>query len=156
MLVGELMTADPRTCVAGDRLDRAAAAMWEADVGALPVIDDRGAPVGMITDRDICMATLLRGAGPGELSVGSAMSRSVVTCRIDDPPGVVRQLMADHQLRRVPVVDGAGRLRGVVTLADLALAADRARAMAGAAELRPADVAHLLAAICAPRHGRRS
>lgn len=155
MRIHELMTPAPRSCRPGDSLDRAARDMWEHDIGSLPVVNEAGVVVGMITDRDICMAAFLGGRAPHELTVAQAMARHVVTCRPDDAGGAVRQLMADHQVRRIPVVDGEGRLRGVLSLADLALEAQRARG-AATAEIRPADVAQLLAAVCAPRKPRRA
>jgi CBS domain-containing protein len=155
MRIHEIMTPAPHTCHAADTLDRAAQAMWEHDIGALPVVDDAGTVIGMITDRDIAMATFLRGAPPHALSVASAMAAHVVSCRPHDALGTARQLMAEHQLRRLPVVDGAGKLRGIVSLADLALEAHHTRSM-GSAELRPADVGQIVAAVCAPRGGRRA
>jgi CBS domain-containing protein len=128
--------------------------MWERDVGALPVVDPEGRVAGMITDRDICMAALFGGGALRDRRVGEAMARDVIACRPDDGFATARELMAEHQLHRLPVLDGDGRLLGVITLNDLALEADHERNFS-AIEIRPQDVAFVLAAIGTPRGARR-
>src|SRR5215831_11707216 len=75
-----LMTQNPKCCVPNDTLNRAAQIMWENDCGSLPVVDERGRPIAMITDRDICFCAYTRGLPLSALHVSIAMSRTVVSC----------------------------------------------------------------------------
>lgn len=118
--VRDLMTREPVTCLASDNLSDAAGRMWEGDFGALPVVDETGKPLGMLTDRDACMAAFTQGAALRELSVSSAMSRSVATCKPTDTLRSLMDAMANHQVRRMPVVADDGTLVGIVSLADVA------------------------------------
>jgi CBS domain-containing protein len=118
--VGQLMTREPRSCGLDDPLKRAAQLMWDADCGAVPVVDADGRPVAMITDRDICMAAYTQGKSLGELSVSSAASRGLVIVRDDERLDVAEKLMQDHRIRRLIVVDAGGRLAGVLSLGDIA------------------------------------
>jgi CBS-domain-containing membrane protein len=117
--VHSLMTTQVHTCSTEDCLARAAQLMWESDCGIVPVTDDSGV-VGLVTDRDICMATYTQGRPPGEIRVGKVMSPSVYACAADDPVGSALSLMAQHRVRRLPVVGKDGRLVGMLTLADIA------------------------------------
>jgi CBS domain-containing protein len=148
------MSRRVRQCRPDHALDHAASLMWEHDCGCLPVCVEgaSGAPrvIGMLTDRDICMAACFQGKPLGELKVADAMSRGIRTCALDDRPEDVEVLMREQRIRRVPVTDFSGALVGIVSLADLALAA-RGRASSrqpGAVSER--DVGHTLAAICEP------
>jgi CBS domain-containing protein len=118
--VRDAMTRSVVTCRADDRLNRAAQLMWEADCGAVPIVDDDGRLIGMLTDRDICMAAYTRGLPLAELSVTSAMSTALHSCKPGDSLRSLMDAMAKHQVRRVPVVDEAGQLVGIVSLADIA------------------------------------
>lgn len=125
MSVRDVVTSQPRTVAPHDNLAVAAERMWAGDCGALPVVSDDGAVVAMITDRDICMAAWSRGLAPAELRVEEAMSRAVVVCRADDPLETVEGLMRTGQVRRLPVVDEANRLLGIISLADIARTHER-------------------------------
>lgn len=118
--VRDLMKQDPVTCRATDDLSDAAKLMWEGDFGVVPVVDEHGKPIGMLTDRDVCMAAYTRGVSLRELTVQSAMSRSVASCRPSDTLRLLMDAMATYQVRRMPVVDEAGKLVGIVSLADVA------------------------------------
>lgn len=120
MKIQDLMTRDVRVCLTGDNLSNAAQAMWEGDVGCLAVVDGEGKLAGMITDRDIAMAAHLRGAPLWSVSVGDAMAKVVYTCRPEQKLEQVVELCIDKRIRRVPIVDGEGKLVGMVTLASLA------------------------------------
>jgi CBS domain-containing protein len=115
-----IMTADVATCRAEDTLERAAQIMWERDCGAVPVLAAGGALVGMITDRDVCMAAYTQGAPLRAANVGGAMSRRLVSCHPDDPLARVAEIMSAAQVRRLLVTDRDGQLLGVVSLGDLA------------------------------------
>ncbi|AKF02938.1 CBS domain-containing protein [Sandaracinus amylolyticus] len=153
MRVEEIMTRDPRCCAPQDDVSTAARIMWEQDCGVVPVVDDEGAPVGMITDRDICMAAYTRGAKLSDMSIETVMSRDVRTCRASDPIGSAERVMANAQVRRLAVVDDRGRVIGVVSLGDLARSRRRSPIRRTVEHLF-ADVARTLAAISQPRAER--
>ncbi len=150
MNVGELMTPNPQTCGPDDMLNHAAQLMWEHDCGCLPVIDADGKAVGMITDRDICMAAYTQGLPLWQIPVRSAMSTRVHGARETDGIEQVEALMREARVRRVPVSDGDGRVTGILSMNDLAR---RARPPAGrkANGLSDDSIVKTLAAICAPR-----
>ena len=145
MTIAGLMTRTLKHCRSTDSLDRAAQLMWDFDIGALPVVDDRGQLIGMITDRDICMAAYTRGETLPNIPVAHAMTTHVVSCRPDDTIKTAANLMANHKIRRIPVVDDDQRPVGVVSLNDLAIATIEHR------EMSPLEMAGTLAAICEHR-----
>lgn len=120
MKVSDVMTSTVHTCGAHDALSRVAGIMWHFDVGAVPVLDDARHPIAMITDRDICMAAYTRNVPIDQLRVKGAMSKQIITIRPDATVEACEELMRWWQIRRVPVVDDAGRLMGLVTISDLA------------------------------------
>lgn len=123
MIVAEMMSQDVRCCRPTDTLSAAAQIMWERDCGAVPVADGDGRVVGMITDRDICMAAHLRGQRLDECLVGEIMSRPPVACRPGDAIEKAEGLMREHRIRRLVVVDEHDHLAGVLSMNDLVLAA---------------------------------
>lgn len=152
MLAQDLMSHPPVTCHMNDPLKLVAHEMWNHDCGALPVVNDEGKLVGMITDRDICMAAYTQSRSLDELLVNSAMATHVISARPDQSVAEVAQLMAQHQIRRLPVVDGDHKPVGVISLNDLAIEAVRpdTRMKQGTS-----SVAATLAAICRPRRPKR-
>jgi len=146
--VHDVMRVRVHTCSIDDTLHRAAQIMWEKDCGCLPVIDTSRHVHAVITDRDICMAALTQGVPLAGTRVASAMSRSVTVCSPDDSLGAVEELMRDQQIRRVPVVDAAGMLIGMISLGDIAryLRPRSAQAPASATQF-----VETLAAISEPR-----
>jgi CBS domain-containing protein len=123
MKIQELMTRDPACCTQDDTLNRSAQLMWEHDCGAIPVVSDEGRVIGIVTDRDTCMAAYTRGKRLSEIPVGEAMSPDLISCHEDDSVTSVQTLMRDHRVRRLPVLDDAGCLSGMISLNDLARAA---------------------------------
>ena len=155
MMIHQLMSTPVITCRGDESLESAAHTMWQHDIGAMPVVDADGRAIGMITDRDLLMAALFGCCGLRDRRVNEAMARKVVSCRPRNGFAVARELMAENQLHRLPVLDGHGRPVGMITLNDLALEADHERSFS-ATELRPQDVAFVLAAIATPRHAHRT
>ena len=117
--VHSIMTKDVETCHPEDTLEMAARSLWENDCGALPVVDAEGHVLAVLTDRDICMAAYTRNLPLKACSVASTMSRSVHACKADDPIQRVASIMAEFQVRRVPVAAPDGKLLGIVAIADL-------------------------------------
>lgn len=131
-------------------LNDAACLMWEHDCGSLPVVDDSRRVVGMVTDRDICMAAYHQGKNLKELRAEDAMARDVLSCGPEDEVSDAQRVMSEAQIRRMPVVDGEGRLRGILCLAQIA----RASANGGSRAISTGGVGETLAAICEPGAGK--
>jgi CBS domain-containing protein len=122
MKASELMTADPACCTAEDTIRLAAQLMREHDCGCIPVVEDTDSKrlVGVITDRDITCRCTSEGKGP-ETPVREAMSGDPKCCESTDDVETVEKIMAEAQVRRVPVTDGLGCCVGMIAQADLAL-----------------------------------
>jgi len=151
MKVENLMTTDVGACRPFDSVDRSAKIMWERDCGAVPVLDQEGRVIAMLTDRDICMAALTQGKALGEIRVSSAMSRKLWSCRPQDDVKEAEKAMRAHQVRRLPVVDAEGKLAGVLSIGDFARVAVSTKG--GRAKTKPvaaADVGETLGAISSP------
>jgi CBS domain-containing protein len=125
--VREVMTSDPACCTADIKLTDVAKMMLDNDCGEIPVVDTRNGmkPTGVITDRDIVVRTLARGQDPTQKTVADCMSKPPVTVTEDARLDEVLELMESNQIRRVPVVDGNGKLIGIVAQADIARDASR-------------------------------
>ncbi|MGH9383535.1 MAG: CBS domain-containing protein [Vicinamibacterales bacterium] len=116
------MTSSPSVCTLDDTTNAAARIMWERDCGAAPVVDRSGRVVGIVTDRDICIAAYFQGEPLSNIRVSDVMSRELCTCRPEDPVTSAEHLMREHQVRRLPVVTDGMTLVGILSLSDLAQA----------------------------------
>jgi len=141
-----------QTCRPSDTLNDAARLMWELDCGAVPVVNDAGSVVGMLTDRDICMAVYTRGQTLSAFSVESAMASDVATAAANDPLETITRLMRQRRVRRVPIVDD-GRLVGIVSLADIARHLESDGGFSAVASL---ELARTLAAVSESARGAAS
>ena len=140
--VREAMTERPR-CVTPDTSVRQLAEVMEADdIGAVPVLEDERLS-GMVTDRDIVIRAIAKGKDPTGMPVREIFSREVVTVGPDDDLSTALSLMAEHQVRRLPVVDEDNRLVGIVSQADVAL------------EAKEKDVGQMVGDISEPPSGPR-
>jgi CBS domain-containing protein len=146
MKVQDIMTREVLTVGADATLNEALALMWSLDVGAVPVLDPDRRCVGVVTDRDVAMALYLHGELPAQIPVREVMSRQVYGCSPEDGLGTAEARMREHQIRRLPVVDPAGRLVGILALADLARAASL-----GVGPLTAGHLTRTLQAITTPR-----
>lgn len=152
MDVETLMSRDVASCTPEDSMALAARAMWDRDCGIVPVVDEHRRLVGVVTDRDICIAAVAQGRTLHEMRVGDVMRRRVYSCRPGQPLRALHAMMREFQVRRLPVVDEESRLLGIVSLNDLAVAA--AAAEGDGRTGRMLEVAETLAAVC--RHGQPS
>jgi CBS domain-containing protein len=125
MKIEQIMTPSPATCGPTDNLGQVVEHMWDADCGIVPVVDDGGHLLGVITDRDICIATGTRDLAPAQIRAVDMVRGSVVACRPDDDLQTALALMKQHRLRRLPVTTEEGVLHGIVSLNDIALIAGR-------------------------------
>ena len=144
MQVQQVMTPAPSACAPGTNLCEAVQLMWEGDFGALPVVDDGGVVLGIVTDRDISVALGTRNQVPAQLTVADVMSKTVLTCHGHDDVRAALNTMGAHRVRRLPVVDGEQRLCGMLSINDAILAVD--------GPLRADDVVETLRGICTHTH----
>ena len=114
----EIMTRNVKTAAAGSSLGDVAAIMRDGDMGAVPVVDG-GKLVGIVTDRDIVVRGVAEGAGP-ETPVSNVMTRDLFSVRPDNFVFEAIRLMGDKQVRRLPVIDSNGELKGIIAMADVA------------------------------------
>jgi CBS domain-containing protein len=120
--VSSVMTSNPACCTAQTPLRDVARLMVDNDCGQIPVVDDARRPIGVITDRDIAVRIVAQGGDTNTACAGDAMSSPVRTVGAETPIKDVVCAMEADQIRRVPVVDADGKLTGIVSIADLALA----------------------------------
>ena len=112
--IKELMTVKPRTVKAGDSIVDAAKLMKGEDTGVAPIVDGERL-VGVVTDRDIVVRVVAEGRDPATTRIDEIASRNLVTIDPQQDLDEALRLMAQHQVRRLPVVEEDGRLIGVVT-----------------------------------------
>ena len=143
MKVREIMTKDPVCCLASDTAQRVARVLKENGVGSVPVISDKESRklVGMITDRDLCLGILAEGRD-AKTPIQGHFSANPVSCREGENIAACEKLMQEHQVRRMPIVDGEGRVIGIVAQADLAL------------KEKPEKVKEVVAEISKPSEGK--
>lgn len=155
MKVEKLMTRNVKVCRPDDSVNAAAQLMWENDCGCVAVIgvDGDGAVVGIVTDRDICMAAYTQGKPLWQIPVTTAMARKVITCAPDDELERAETLMRNNQVRRLPVIDKGGALQGIISLSDITREAERER-FAQKPRVSHAQVGRTLGAIGQPHKGR--
>lgn len=117
----DIMTSNPTCCTPDSTAEQAAREMVAADCGCLPVVDDMETRriVGVVTDRDLASRCLADGRGP-ETRISDVMSANPSCCTADSDAQEVEHVMADRQVRRVPIVDDQQCCVGIVAQADLA------------------------------------
>lgn len=120
MLVEEIMSLDPVYCGPDTDLREVARMMVKFDCGEIPVCDELGRPIGVVTDRDIVCRMVAQGTNPIGTPASRCMSRPVITARPDMTVDQAAELMEQHQVRRLPVVDDDGLCCGMLAQADLA------------------------------------
>lgn len=121
----DVMTPDVEMVKESDTLADAARRMAELDVGSLPVCSDDERLVGVVTDRDIVIRAVAEGRDPASVTVKELAQGEAVTIGADDSLEEARRVMAEHQVRRLPVIDG-DRVVGIVSQADVARESDDA------------------------------
>ena len=146
MKVKEVMTVDPAPIWITDSLATAAQSMWQNDCGILPIIKDGKKVVGVITDRDVCMATAMRDRPQSSISVEEVMTSNVFSVMPDDDVQQAMELMQEHKVRRLPVLSAQGELKGMLSINDLVLKAEETKGKKPALTLQ--DVMKTYRAIC--------
>src|SRR5689334_17465429 len=120
MLVRDIMTADPTCCSRDSNLQTVAQLMVDYDCGEIPVCDEFGKPVGVVTDRDIVCRLVAKGIDPLETEAWECMSQPVITVHPEASIEQAASLLEERQIRRLPVVDDKGSVCGMLSQADLA------------------------------------
>lgn len=123
----EVMTNNPVCCLPNDSVAKAAGLMKSQDIGSIPVIENEQNQklVGIVTDRDLALKVVAEGRDPETTKVEAVMTHNVVTCRADDDLQKALDAMAEHQLRRIPVVNNDNKIVGIIAQADVATRVDQ-------------------------------
>jgi CBS domain-containing protein len=141
------MTPNAKAIWLTESLADAARLMWENDCGVLPIIKDGRKVVGLITDRDVCMASAMRDTNPSGISVEEVMTGQVYGVNPEDNIDQALQVMQQHQLRRLPVINPEGDLEGILSMNDIVLHAHAPDGPAGDS-IEYGDVVKTYQAIC--------
>ncbi len=153
MRVAEVMARPVSSCTEETTLAAAARRMSENDCGALPVLRG-GRVVGVVTDRDACLALGYERRIANDVPVGDVMTREVTVCGPDDDLHTALALMSTRQVRRLPVVDAAGKLAGILSLDDVVVRAEEPDPSRRPPEISCREVVATLRAICGSRRVR--
>jgi CBS domain-containing protein len=155
MKVQDVMISNVKSCRPETNLAEAAAIMWDYDCGALPVVDEGGKVVGMITDRDITIAAATRGRLASEIAVGEVASGKVYSCALDEEIKAALKTMRHERVRRLPVVNDGGMLQGILCLNDVVLRAEEPKGK-HLPELTYEDVVSTFKAVCEHRGAHKA
>ena len=136
MKCSEVMTSGPTFCLTTETAFHAALLMKSEDVGPIPIVSDRETKVlkGIVTDRDLVLKVVAEARDPKTTRVEEVMTTLVATCRSDDDADKAIELMQQHQVRRIPIVDGDGHLVGIISQADVATRVDEPKKTAEVVE----------------------
>ena len=123
----EVMTKDPVCCLPNDSVAKAAQLMKNENIGSIPVIENEQSQtlVGIVTDRDLALKIVAGALDAKSTTVETVMTHKVVTCHVDDDLEKALGAMAEHQLRRIPVVDSDHKIVGIIAQADVATRVDQ-------------------------------
>jgi CBS domain-containing protein len=121
MRARDIMTKDPEVCRASHNARDAARVMRSRDCGCVPIVDDAGSIVGIVTDRDLALRVIADGKD-STTKLSELMTPAAAACGPDDDLRDVEQKMAELQVRRIPIVDTSGRCIGIISQADIARA----------------------------------
>ncbi len=148
MKVAEIMVRDAKFCHPHQNMAEIAMILWNAGCGALPVVDELGRVWSMITDRDVAIALGTRNLRASDVLVSTVAVPRYFACKPGDDISCALKTMAAQEVRRLPVVDNAGHLVGILSMDDIIL-----HARAGS-QINFTDLVETLQAICRPpSHG---
>jgi len=117
------MTQNPACCLADDKVYTIAQRMQSEDIGSMPVVTDHDTKrlIGIVTDRDLALRVVGAGRDVTNTPVSYVMTPTPVMCSPSDDLDATLELMAHHQIRRIPVVDEDGCVVGIIAQADIAI-----------------------------------
>ena len=127
MKCSEVMTKNPECCLPNDSVVKAAQLMKRLNVGPVPIVESEETRklVGFLTDRDLALKVVAEGRDPKSTKVEEVMTHKVVTCHLEDDLQKAMDVMAENQLRRIPVVDKSSKIIGIIAQADVATRLDQ-------------------------------
>ena len=119
----EVMTKNPVCCRPDDMVVKVALLMQSENIGSIPVIENEQTQklVGIVTDRDLALKIVAKGQDAKSTKVEAVMTRKIVTSRAGDDLQMALDAMAEHQLRRIPIVDDDDKIVGIIAQADVAM-----------------------------------
>ena len=147
MKVKDIMTQSAVSCSPDTNVGAAVELMWIHNYGMLPVVGTDQKLIGIVTDRDICIALGTRSRLAGELSVGEIATRNLYTCEPDDEIHEALNTMASKQVRRLPVVNGQGIPQGILSMDDIITHGDLNK-WEGCSELSSEEIIRSLKKLC--------
>lgn len=128
MKVAQMMSTQFETCQLNTNLELVARRMWDCNIGTVLVVNEEGKPVGIITDRDISMGAALNHKALWDMCTGDVTNnRPLYSCSTEDMAETALSIMAQQKVRRIPVVDEAGLLAGVLSIEDVVASAQKTR-----------------------------
>ncbi|HVB87683.1 MAG TPA: CBS domain-containing protein [Candidatus Dormibacteraeota bacterium] len=139
MRVADVMMRTPASCSVDTNLAAAVEILWNRNCGILPIVNQDGKVTGVITDRDICIALGTRNRPAAEITVGEVQPQKLFKCQADDDIHSALAVISSAKIRRLPVIDGEGKLQGVLSLDDVVLHANTGAA-GRASELSNSEV----------------
>lgn len=154
MIIKEVMNQEVTTCRPDATLESAAISMWDGDCGTVAVVDEDSTVIGIITDRDICMAVALKHKSASEIQVQEVMSRDLFTCEPESDIMNALKTMSFQKVRRLPVTNDSGQLEGIISIEDLIARAERGRRGIQTPELSYDDTMTTLKSICRPHKSK--
>jgi CBS domain-containing protein len=119
MNIEKVMTRDVGFCRANESLAKAVSIMWQRDCGVVPIVTEDGIVVGMITDRDVCIAVTTRRLPADDILAGDVVNRRLIACSRENSVKQVLKRMRKHRIKRLPVVTNQGKLDGIISIADI-------------------------------------
>jgi len=150
MKVTDVMAKPPAYCSPQTNLAAAVEILWRQNCGILPIVDSKAKVVGVVTDRDICVALGTRNRLPSDMTVSEVASGKVIACKPDDDLRDALATMAQAKVRRLPVIDTAGKLQGILSIDDVVLRTE-AGTLKGDSELSFEDLVNTLKILYAPQ-----
>jgi len=149
MKVKEVMMRTPASCTAETNLGAAVELLWVRNCGILPIVNAEQKVVGVVTDRDICIALGTRSRLPGEISVQEVASGKVYACKPEEDIRAALETMARAKVRRLPVINNDGKLEGILSMDDVVLNSEK-RMSAKSTELSHDDIVETLKKVYRP------
>ncbi|HEX4446868.1 MAG TPA: CBS domain-containing protein [Polyangiaceae bacterium] len=117
--VADVMTTHLYTCKSRETLDRAAKIMWEHSCSCVPVVDEHGFLVALVSDRDVCITAYTQRRALSEIMVTCAACGPLRVVHTVDSLDAAHELMRRHHVRCLPVVERTGRLIGILSITDI-------------------------------------
>ena len=143
MKVQDVMMGTPAYCSPETNLGTATELLWNRNCGMLPVVDAQQKVIGVVTDRDICVALGTRNRLPGDITVREVVSGQVYACQAQDDIHAALETMGRNKVRRLPVINKDGRLEGILSMDNVVLHAESG-GWGRAAELSHGEIVNAL------------